>query len=43
MIINDNGIEVLNNKSKVIDNSIEKSHENGIRIIGYDKNTRSTP
>lgn len=43
MTINDNGVEILNNKSKVIDNTVEKSHENGIRIIGYDKNTRSTP
>jgi len=43
LIINDCGIEILNNKSRVIDNSIEKSHEDGIKIVGYDKNTRSTP
>jgi hypothetical protein len=43
MTINDIGVEVLNNKSRIIDNTIEKSHEDGIKIIGYDKNTRSTP
>ena len=43
MNINDVGIEVLNNKSRIIENIIEKSHENGIKIVGDDKNTRSTP
>ena len=43
LVINDCGIEILNNKSKVLDNSIEKSHEDGIKIVGIDKNTRSTP
>lgn len=42
-MINDIGIQVMNNKSRVLDNQIEKSHEDGIKIIGYDKNTRSTP
>lgn len=43
MAINDTGIEILNNKSKIIENIIEKSHENGIKIVGDDKNTRSMP
>jgi hypothetical protein len=43
MSINDVGIEILNNKSKIIENIIEKSHENGIKILGDDKNTRSMP
>lgn len=24
-------------------NNVEKSHEHGIKVVGYDKNTRSTP
>jgi parallel beta-helix repeat protein len=43
MNINDVGIEILNNKSKVIENIIEKSHENGIKIVGNGKDTRSRP
>lgn len=43
MSINDIGIEVLNNKSKIVENVIEKSHENGIKVVGDDKNTRSMP
>lgn len=31
------GIEVLNNNSHIIDNKIEKSHENGIKVTGTDK------
>jgi hypothetical protein len=33
----------MNNKSRVFDNLIEKSHENGIKVVGDDKNTRCTP
>lgn len=43
MNINDTGIEVLNNKSKIIENIIEKSFENGIKVVGNDKHTRSMP
>lgn len=43
MTINDIGIEILNNKSKLIENVIEKSHENGIKVVGDDNNTRSMP
>jgi hypothetical protein len=43
MNINDVGIEILNNRSKLIGNKIEKSHENGIKVVGDDKNTRATP
>ena len=31
MSVNDVGIEILNNKSKIIENIIEKSHEDGIK------------
>jgi hypothetical protein len=41
--INDIGIEIVNNASKVVDNQIEKSHENGIQIIGDNPDTRSKP
>lgn len=41
--INDVGIEVVNNASKLVDNSIEKSHENGIKIVGHNPDTRSKP
>ena len=43
MSINDIGIEIFNNRSIIIENIIEKSHENGIKIIGDNKNTRSMP
>jgi hypothetical protein len=43
MSVNDVGIEILNNKSILIENVIEKSHENGIKIVGDDHNTRSIP
>jgi GH35 family endo-1,4-beta-xylanase len=39
MSINDFGIELLNNKSHVIENLIDKSHEEGIKIVGDDHNT----
>jgi len=41
--IDDIGIEILNNKSIVLENIIEKAHEHGIRIVGDDKNTRCMP
>lgn len=41
--INDVGIEVVNNASKLVDNTIEKSHENGIQIKGDNPDTRSKP
>lgn len=37
------GIEILNNKSRIIDNRIDKSHQNGIKVTGNDKSTRCTP
>lgn len=43
MSINDIGIEILNNKSKVIENIVEKSHELGMKIVGDDNHTRSMP
>lgn len=43
MSINDVGIEIANNRSKIFENFIEKSHENGIKVLGDDKNTRSMP
>ena len=33
----------MNNKSRVVENLIEKSHENGIKVTGDDKNTRCMP
>lgn len=39
----DIGVEILNNKSKVIENVVEKSHELGIKIVGDDNNTRCMP
>lgn len=37
------GIEIVNNKSKIVDNFIEKQHEEAIKIVGDNKSTRSTP
>lgn len=42
-MLNDCAIEILNNKSLIVDNTIEKAHENGIKILGNDKSTRATP
>ena len=39
-MLNECAIEILNNKSRIIDNIIEKSHENGIKIIGNEKSTK---
>jgi hypothetical protein len=43
MLINDIGIEIQNNKSIILDNYIQKSHENGIKVVGDDNNTRAKP
>jgi hypothetical protein len=43
MLINDIGIEIQNNKSMILDNYIQKSHENGIKVVGDDNNTRAKP
>lgn len=43
MQVNDVGVEINNNKSILIENVIEKSHENGIKIVGDDNNTRCMP
>jgi molybdenum cofactor biosynthesis enzyme len=37
------GIEIQDNKSKIFDNQITKSHEYGIQIVGTDNRTRSMP
>lgn len=37
------GIEVQNNKSKIFDNSISKSHEYGVQLFGDDNQTRCMP
>jgi len=42
-MLNDCSIEILNNKSLIVDNLIEKAHENGIKVVGNDKSTRATP
>jgi len=41
--INDVGIEIVNNASKIVDNTIEQSHENGIHIKGDNPDIRSKP
>lgn len=41
--LNEIGIDVHNNKSRLVDNVIEKSHENGVKITGNDNSTRATP
>jgi len=43
MILNTCAIEIFNNSTKLIDNVIEKSFEDGIRVIGNDKTTCSSP
>jgi len=37
------GLEILNNKSRCIDNIIDKAHENGILVLGDNKATKCTP
>ena len=41
--INDTGIEIQNNKSRIIENFIEKSHENGIKVLSDNPDSRSKP
>lgn len=43
MILNTCAIEIFNNQSKLIDNTIEKCFEDGIRVIGDDNSTCSSP
>ena len=43
MSLNEGGIEILNNKSRAIDNIIEKAHNNGILIMGDNTATMCTP
>lgn len=43
MSINDCGIELLNNKSRLIENLIEKSHENGIKVLCDANTSRCAP
>jgi hypothetical protein len=43
LTLNTCAIEIFNNKSKLIDNIIEKCFEDGIRIIGNDKTKCSAP
>jgi len=43
MSLNQQGIRIMNNKSRVIDNIVDKSHEDGIVVIGDDKSTKCTP
>lgn len=37
------GLEILNNKSRCIDNIIDKAHENGILVVGDNNATKCTP
>lgn len=37
------GIEIQNNKSKIFDNSVSKSHEYGVQLFGDDNQTRCMP
>ena len=41
--MNECGIEIFNNKSRIIDNTIQKSHKDGIKVIGNNKSTNSAP
>lgn len=43
MALNEGGIDILNNKSRPIDNIIEKAHSNGILIMGENTATMCTP
>ncbi len=43
MTLNEVGIEILNNKSRIIDNTIQKSHQDGIKVIGNNRTTNSAP
>lgn len=43
MNLNNKGIEILNNKSRCIDNVVEKAHQEGIMIVGNNTATKCTP
>lgn len=43
MILNEYGVEIFNNKSRIIDNTIQKSHKDGVKVIGDNKSTNSAP
>jgi len=43
MILNEYGVEIYNNKSRIIDNTIQKSFKDGIKVIGNNKSTNSAP
>ena len=34
MILNEYGVEIYNNKSRIIDNTIQKSFKEGVKVIG---------
>ena len=42
MNLNESGIEIFDNQSSIIDNMIERSHEDGIKITGTDKSQMCT-
>jgi hypothetical protein len=43
LTLNECGISIQNNSSFIIDNKIEKQHQNGIEMIGNDNSTRCCP
>lgn len=43
MTLNELGVEIFNNKSRIIDNTIQKSHKEGIKVIGNNRSTNSAP
>ena len=43
MQLNLMGIQINNNQSRIVNNNIEKCHENGIRIVGSDKSQVCKP
>lgn len=43
MILNEFGIEIFNNKSRIIDNTIKKCHKDGIKVVGNNRSTNSAP
>ena len=43
MQLNTMGIQINNNQSRIVNNNIEKCHENGIRIVGSDKSQICKP
>ena len=43
MTLNEVGVEIFNNKSRIIDNTIQKSFKDGIKVIGNNRSTNSAP